>query len=54
MSQMTMNCLKEMLIMPAFVSAAQRSELGRHFSAEKEILKFIFAFDNMNYARDNA
>ena len=50
-SQMNMTYLKNVPTMLAIVSAVRESHLKRHFSAEQKILKLMFAFDHINYAR---
>ena len=42
---MSMKCLKNVSKMLAVVSAVREVALKRHFSAEKDILELIFAFD---------
>ena len=52
-SQMTIKYLKDVSTMLAIVSAVREGDLKRHFSAEREIVRLIFAFDHINYARYN-
>ena len=49
-SQMTVKYLKDMSTMLVIASAVREGGLKRHFSAEKQILKLMFAFDHINYA----
>ena len=53
---MTMKYLKDVSIMylAVVVSVERDSDLKRLFSAEREILKLVFAFSHISYARDNA
>ena len=48
--QMIVMYLKDVSTMLANVSAVREGGLKRHFPAEREILKLIFAFDHINYA----
>ena len=47
---MTVTYLTYMSTMLAIVSTVRKGGLKRHFSAEPEILKLMFAFDQINYA----
>ena len=47
---MTVTCLKDVSGMLAMVSTVREGGLNRHFLAEPEILKLMFAFDRINYA----
>ena len=47
---MTVTYLKYMSTMLAVVSTVRKGGLKRHFSAEPEIWKLMFAFDQNNYA----
>ena len=47
---MAIKYFKDVSIMLAIVSAIREGGLKRHFSAEQEILKLIFAFDHISYA----
>ena len=47
---MTVKCLKDVSTMLANVSVVTKGGLKRHFSAEREILKLMIAFDHINYA----
>ena len=47
---MTVKYLKDLSTMLAIVSAVKEGGLKRHFSAEREIFKLMFAFDHINYA----
>ena len=46
---MTVKCLKDVSTMLAIVSAVREGGLKRDFSAEREILKLMIAFDLINY-----
>ena len=50
---MTIKYLKGMSTMLAVVSAVREFNLQRHLSVKRDILKLIFAFDHINYARLN-
>ena len=47
---MTVKYLKDVSAKLAIASAVREGGLNRHFSAEREILKLMFAFDDINYA----
>ena len=51
--QMTIKYLKDVSTMLPIVSVVREGDLKRRFSAKREILKSIFAFDNIKYARYN-
>ena len=42
--------LKDASTMLAIIFIVREGGLKRHFSAEREILKLVFAFDHINYA----
>ena len=42
--------LKDVSTILAIVSAVREGDLKKHFSAEREFLKLMFAFDHINYA----
>ena len=52
-SQMTINYLKDVSTMLAIVSAVREGDLKIHLQAERQMLKLIFAFDHIHYARYN-
>ena len=47
---MTVKCLKDVSTVLVIVSTVRKGVLKRHFSAEREILKLMFAFDYIKYA----
>ena len=42
--------MKDASAMLTIISTVREGGLKRHFSAEREILKLMFAFDHINYA----
>ena len=50
-SQMIVKYLKDESSMLAIISAVRECSLKRKFSAEREVLKLMIVFDNINYAR---
>ena len=50
-SKMTIRYLKDVSSLLALVFAVCKKNLERHLQAEREMLKYIFAFDLRNYAR---
>ena len=53
LSQMTMQYLKDISMMLAIVSAVREGDIFKHLQAEREMLKLVFAFDHVHYARYN-
>ena len=49
-SQMIVKYLKDESSMLAIISAVRECSLKRKFSAEREVLKLMIVFDNINYA----
>ena len=50
-SKMTIRYLKDVSSLLGLVFAVRKKNLERHLQAEREMLKYIFAFDLRNYAR---
>ena len=50
-SKMTIRYLRDISSLLALVSAVREKNLERHLQAEREMLKYCFAFDHINYAR---
>ena len=50
---MTINYLKDLSAMLAVVSVVREVGLKRHFTAERDILKLMFASDHIDYVRHN-
>ena len=50
-SKMTVAYLKDIFSLLAPVAAVRRGELQLHIEAERDRLKYCFAFDHINYAR---
>ena len=50
-SQMTISYLKDVSIMLAIVSAVREGYLKRYLQAERQMLKLMFEFDHIHYAR---
>ena len=53
-SKMTLQYLKDVSLMLSFVAGARESDINLHLQAEEKILKMVFAFDHVNYARYNS
>ena len=53
LSQMTMQYLKDISMMLAIVSAVREGDIFKHLQAEREMLKLVFAFGHVQYARYN-
>ena len=51
---MVVNYLKDVTNMLAIISAVQTGNITQLFQAEKEMVKLIFAFDHIKYARYNS
>ena len=51
---MVANYLKDVSTMLATVSAVGTRNIIEHLQAERQMLKLIFAFDHINYARYNS
>ena len=50
-SKMTIRFLKDVSSLLALVSAVREKNFERHLQAEREMIKYCFAFDHVNYAR---
>ena len=50
-SKMTVRYLKDVSSLLALVSAVREKNLERHLQAEREMIKYCFAFDHVNYSR---
>ena len=48
---MTVAFLREISSLLALVSAVREGDFDRHLQAERDMLRFLFAFDHQNYAR---
>ena len=48
---MTIRYLKDISSLRALVSAVCEKNLERHLQAQREMLKYCFTFDHINYAR---
>ena len=51
---MLLNNLKDVSSILAIVFAVRTSNITQHLQAERQMLKLIFAFDRMSYARCNS
>ena len=49
--KMTTCFIKNVSLLPALVSAVRENNFERHLQAEREVVKYCFAFDHINYAR---
>ena len=52
-SRMTMQYMKDVSLILSIVSAVRENNFEKHLQAERKLLKLIFAFDHVNYARYN-
>ena len=52
-SEMTLTYLRDVSTMLEIVSAVREGNLQQHLQAEREMLKLVFAFDHIHYARYN-
>ena len=53
-SQMVVNSLNDVSTMLAIISAVRTGNITQHLQAERQMLKLIFTFDHIKYARYNS